>query len=210
MCTAFLQSWWRLMQHLSTAYQLLKLRQGSTWNSDGWQSFSVSACQKIEETLCFTWVYRKLLHILIPVAESFSHRNQILKLLYLRLKVCRQLGYLTAKDKRSNFRKSVSDCWSKCFSPGSVHFSGLISNKQLPVVHHSVPVTSQSVPKQARLWQHHTMQLILFYVRVHFVFMDNKSVRETNIAPLPILYFIFLYILMHKCFASDKINCCAI
>lgn len=60
-CTAFLQSWWRLMLHLSTAYQLLKLRQGSTRNSDGWQSFSVSACQKIEETHGFTWVYRKLL-----------------------------------------------------------------------------------------------------------------------------------------------------
>lgn len=85
-----------------------------------WMAKLFSLC--LSEDRRNSWFHlslQKAISILTPAAESFSHRSQIWQLLYLHLKVCRQLlSYLTAKDKRSSFRKSTSACWSKYFSLG--------------------------------------------------------------------------------------------
>lgn len=149
----WLQACWKciwLMQHLSTAHGLPKLRQRSTRSTGGWQTFSVSACQKKANPRFSAWIYWKLLHILIPVADCLCHGGQTYKIASSSFKSLQAASCLLDREKGKKikwFKKKCHDSKVNLlkqlfFSSSNSLFQGdQINSKQLPLLHHNMFAT---------------------------------------------------------------------
>lgn len=150
----WLQACWKciwLMQHLSTAHGLPKLRQRSTRSCGGWQTFQFQLVKR-KQTLIFPPEFTENYYtFLLQLQFAFVIEAKLTKLLHLHLKVCRQLlAYLTGKKEKKIkwFKKKCGD--SKVNLLKQLFFSSLnslfqgdqINSKLLPLLHHNVFATS--------------------------------------------------------------------
>lgn len=152
--TPFLQSWWRLMQHLSTAYRLLKLRQRSTRNSGGWQGFSVSVRRKKKLIVPPEFAesnYTFLFHLQIAFVREAKLKNCFIfiwKFAGRFLVIWQEKKEKKKQTKNCSLRKKLYDSKVNLlkqlfFSRLNLCFQGSqINRKQPPVLHHNVLVTS--------------------------------------------------------------------
>lgn len=111
-------------------------------SNGGWQTFTVSACHKKAKPHFSAWIYWKLLHALVPVADCFCHRSQTYKIVPSSFESFQAASCLPDRGKkksvlRKNAMTIVNLLKQLFFSSLKSFFQGdQINSKQLPLLHH--------------------------------------------------------------------------